>query len=318
LQEVCTSGLPVGLDMAKTRMAPTCNLKFARKSRSEKTNKAEIAMTLDELFADAHLLPTVPKVVFDLIELLRSEDTSIPTVARKLELDQVLSARVLRMVNSPYFGLRRKIVSIQDAIQLLGFSAVRSLVVSSGLKGTFQKVDGVNLPAFWAHSLRVAAVARYLAGKAHRVDQNLAFTVGSMHAIGHLIMAGAMKKEMAELNAVHPFDVMGRLEVEKQKFGFHYGDVSSRLAAGWAFAPEFVSALSCFADPLQAAQADPLANVLHLAVWRVALERAGLHIADAAHAWPARSADAIGLSEETVQEMPAPRELASDLESMIA
>ncbi|MDH6590528.1 HD-like signal output (HDOD) protein [Variovorax sp. TBS-050B] len=275
-------------------------------------------MTLDELFADAHLLPTVPKVVFDLIEMLRSEDASVPAVARKLELDQVLTARVLRMVNSPYFGLRRKIVSIQDAIQLLGFSAIRSLVVSSGLKGTFQKVDNVDLPAFWAHSLRVAAVARYLAGKTRGIDHSLAFTVGSMHAIGHLIMARAMKDEMARLNAVHPFDAMGRLEVEAQKFGYHYGDVSARLAARWEFASEFTSALACFANPMESGRTDALANVLHLAVWRVALEREGLPIGDTRHVWPAASADAIGLSEEVVHDMPAPRELASDLESMIA
>lgn len=275
-------------------------------------------MTLDDLFADSHLLPTVPKVVFDLIELLRDEDASIPVVARKVELDQVLTARVLRMANSPYFGLRRKILSIQDAIQMLGFSAIRSLVVSSGLTGTFQRVDGVHLPSFWSHSLRVASVARYLAGKIRRVDQSLAFTVGSMHAIGHLIMAGAMKEQMAALNAAHPFDLMGRLDVERQAFGYHYGDVSARLAARWEFAPEFVSALSFFANPAESGQLDPLANVLHLAVWRVALEREGLRIGDAQHVWPAESAEAIGISEDVVQEMPAPRELASDLESMIA
>jgi hypothetical protein len=58
--------------------------------------------------------------------------------------------------------------------------------------------------------------------------------------------------------------------------------------------------------------------VLHLAVWRVALEREGLRIGDAQHVWPAESAEAIGITEDVVQEMPAPRELASDLESMIA
>jgi HD-like signal output (HDOD) protein len=275
-------------------------------------------MTLDDLFADSHLLPTVPKVVFDLIEILRDEDAAVGVVARRLELDQVLTARVLRQANSPYFGVRRKISSIQDAIQLLGFSSIRSLVVSSGLTGTFQKVEGVHLPTFWAHSLRVASVARYLAGKTRRVDQSLAFTVGSMHAIGHLIMAGAMKEQMAALNATHPFDTMGRLDVEKQQWGYHHGDVSARLAARWEFAPEFVSALSGFADPAAQAQQDPLANVLHLAVWRVALEQEGLVIGDARHVWPALSADAIGLSEAVVQDMPAPRELAADLELMIS
>lgn len=275
-------------------------------------------MTLDELFANDESLPTVPRVVSDLIEMLRDDDVPFAAIAHRIELDQVLAARVLQMVNSPFFGLPRKISSIQGAILMLGLSAIRSLVVSSGLSGSFRKVEGVNLPEFWAHSLRVASVSRYLASKTRRVDPNLAFTAGSMHAIGHLIMAQAMPGRMAELNTVHPFDALGRAQLELVEFGYHYGDVSASLARRWEFAPELVGALSSFVTQAKAERPDALGGILHMAVWRVALERQGMDLGNFGAFWPAQSAIAVGITEDIVQGMPAPRVLAADLESMIA
>jgi HD-like signal output (HDOD) protein len=276
------------------------------------------AMTLDELFANAESLPTVPKVVADLMDMLRDEEVSFAAVAHRIELDQVLAARVLQMVNSPVFGLRRKISSIQGAILMLGLSTVRSLVVGSGLSGAFRRVEGVHLPDFWAHSLRVASVARYLASKTRRVDANLAFTAGSMHAIGHLLMAQSMPRRMAALNAALPFDAPGRAQLERAEFGYHYGDVSASLAQRWDFAPELVGALSSFVNPVKSEHADKLGGVLHLAVWRVALERQGVDLSHLAGLWPSQSAIAVGITEAIVHEMPAPRVLAAQLESMIA
>ncbi|MGJ7609896.1 MULTISPECIES: HDOD domain-containing protein [unclassified Variovorax] len=275
-------------------------------------------MTLDQLFASDASLPTVPKVVSDLMEMLRDDDVSFADVAHRIELDQVLAAKVLQMVNSPFFGLRRKISSIQGAILMLGISTVRSFVVSSGVSGAFRTVEGVDLPDFWAHSLRVASVSRYLASKTSRVDPNLAFTAGSMHAIGHLIMAQAMPRRMAALNAAHPFDAPGRAQLERVEFGYHYGDVSASLAQRWDFASELVGALSSFVSPGQSERVDALGGVLHLAVWRVSLERQGVDLSHVGGLWPSQSAMAIGITEEMVQKMPAPRVLAADLESMIA
>lgn len=276
-------------------------------------------MTLDELFANDESLPTVPRVVSDLMEMLLDDDVPFAAVAHRIELDQVLAARVLQMVNSPFFGLRRKVSSIQGAILMLGLSAIRSFVVSSGLSGAFRKVEGVNLPGFWAHSLRVASVSRYLASKSRCVDPNLAFTAGSMHGIGHLIMAQAMPRRMAALNAVHPFEALGRAQFELAEFGYHYGDVSASLARRWGFAADLVGALASFVNPAKADGVDALGGVLHLAVWRAALERQGVELpGDAGAFWLSESAMAIGITEEIVQEMPAPRVLAADLESMIA
>jgi HD-like signal output (HDOD) protein len=273
------------------------------------------AAALDQLFAENHTLPTVPKVVRDLIEVLANENASLSQVARKIEADQVLTARMLRLANSPFYGLRRKVSTMEEAIRMLGLSAIRTLVISANLTGTFQKVPHVNLPSFWRHSLRVASVARHLAGLSRAVDPNLAFTVGSMHAIGHLIMALVHPEQIATVNAAAPLDAMRRFAVEEQAFGYHYGDVSARLAARWNFSDEYAVALGGFARPLAAQPFDPLAGLLHLGVWRMALDRDSAAASGAA--WPAEVLKALGLPSDSLEEMPAPEELAADLELMI-
>lgn len=276
------------------------------------------ATTLDELFAENHSLPTVPKVVRDLIEVLRNDNATLSQVARKIDVDQVLTAKMLRLANSPYYGVRKKISTIEEAIRMLGLSSIRTLVVSSNLAGTFKQIPNVDLPRFWRHSLRVASVARHLAGKIRSVDPNLAFTVGSMHAIGHLIMSIVMPAHMAPLNAACPIDALGRLGAEEEAFGYHFGDVSAKLASRWNFSDEFITALAGFARPMSAQPFDALSGIVHLAVWRAALDREDPAALDALEAWPSEVAQALGLSRESFQQMPTPGELAADLELMIA
>ncbi|KAI1692676.1 HDOD domain-containing protein [Ditylenchus destructor] len=274
--------------------------------------------TLDELFANDESLPTVPRVVSDLIEMLRNDEVSFAAVANRIELDQVLAAKVLQMINSPLFGLRRKISSIQGAILMLGLSAIRSVVVSSGLAGTFRKVEGVSLPAFWAHSLRVASVSRKLASKTRHVDPNLAFTAAACMPSGHLIMAQAMPGPDRRAERPAPLRVArsratgaGRVRLPLRR--------RERVAgAALGLRPDLVGGLSSFVSPDKSEHADALGDVLHLAVWRVALERQGVDLGKLEGGWPSQSALAAGITEDVVQEMPAPRELAAELESMIA
>ena len=273
------------------------------------------AAAIEQLFAENHTLPTVPKVVRDLIEVLANENASLSQVARKIEADQVLTARMLRLANSPFYGLRRKVSTMEEAIRMLGLSAIRTLVISANFTGTFQKVPHVNLPTFWRHSLRVASVARHLAGLGRSVDPNLAFTVGSMHAIGHLIMALVKPEQVAAVNAACPIDAMKRFAAEEQAFGYHYGDVSAKLASSWNFSDEYVVALGGFARPLDTPNFDPLAGLLHLGVWRMALDRDGAVASGAAR--PAEVLKALGLPPDSLEDMPAPGELAADLELMI-
>ena len=272
-------------------------------------------MTFDELFSQKQSLPTVPKVVQDLILALHSENVSVSEVARKIELDQVIAAKLLRLANSAYYGLSKRVGSVDKAIHMLGFSTMRTLVVSVGLSGCFKNIPNVELPAFWCHCIRVACVARALA-KPARVDANTAFTVGLMHAIGHLLMALG-RPEMGLINANHAIHSVDRNAVEKETFGYSFIEVSAELMFRWNFEPEFQVAILNFNAPLATEPFDALAGVLHLAAWRVSFDEQGLSPDELFNNWPEDVAGKLGLSIAYIEALPSPKELTADLEVML-
>lgn len=272
-------------------------------------------MNLNHLFSQHHALPTISKVVQDLIIVLHDENVSISEVARKIELDQVIAARLLRLANSASYGRSKRIGSVDKAIQMLGFSTTRALVISVGLSGCFKNIPNVDLPMFWRHCIRVACVARVLA-KPARVEPDIAFTLGLMHAIGHLLMALGLP-EMEAFNASHPLHWAGRDAAEKQAFGYSFAEVSAELMRRWNFAPEFQAALLNLHAPLDAEPFESLASVLHLAVWRVSFEAQGLPLEALFDDWPQEIARKIGISAAFIEALAEPKDLTADLEMML-
>jgi len=273
-------------------------------------------MTFDELFTQTQPLPTIPKVVQDLINALHNENVSVSELARKIELDQVIAAKLLRLANSPYYGLNKRVATIDKAIHMLGFSTMRTLVVSVGLAGCFKNIPHVDLPVFWRHCIRVACVSRALARPA-RVDANTAFTVGLMHAIGHLLMAIGIK-QMAELNERHAIYAIDRHAAENEAFGYGFDVVSAELMRRWNFAPEFQSAALHFNAPLATEPFEPLAGVLHVAVWRVSIEELGLGPDEMFDSWPEDVAGRLGITRASIESLPSPKDLTADLEVLLS
>lgn len=146
-------------------------------------------MNFDALFLQQHALPTISKVVQEVIESFNNDRVSVEEISQKLAADQVLSAKILRLANSSYYHVSRSIGTVDDAVLMLGFMTVRTLVVSTGLTGGFKNVAGFDLKKFWRYSMHTAVVAKWLA-KQKKVNSDFAFTVGMMHAIGQLDLIG--------------------------------------------------------------------------------------------------------------------------------
>jgi HD-like signal output (HDOD) protein len=274
-------------------------------------------MQLDALFKQPQSLPAVPKIVHELIDSFNSEDISIDAIARKLTADPVLSARLLRLANSAYYHVSRTVGTVDDAIAMLGFVTVRTLVISSGLTNGFKSMPGMDLKAFWRYSLHTAAVSRWLA-KATHANGDLAFTVGLMHGIGQLVMHAGMPEQMLKIDKIaSPLDPR-RSDVETQSFGYDFARVGAELARQWRFPPAFVEAIAGHVSPLQHTPFDPMAAVLHLATWRARAEAAQLTEAEMVATVPEAVTARLGISTDLlVHKMPPLSELAAGLEAMI-
>ena len=275
-------------------------------------------MQLEALFKQPQALPAIPKIVHELIDSFNNQDVSIDEIAKKLAADPVLSARLLRLANSAYYHVSRTIGTVNEALSMLGFVTVRTLVISSGLTGGYKAMPGMDLNKFWRYSLHTAAVSGWLAKKTG-VNGDQAFTVALMHGIGQLVMHAAMPEQMLSIDKqASPLDCR-RMAIESQSFGYNFAAVGAELARQWRFPVSFAEAISQFPDPLAAPAFNPVAGVIHLAAWRARAEHNGLKPDEMEATLPKDVAKQLGLNPDALlKDMPPLSELSEGLEALLS
>jgi len=270
-------------------------------------------MELNALFQNSQNLPSVPEVVHELIASFNREDVSVDEIMAHLRADQVLCAKLLRAANSAQFGLPRAIASIEDAVMLLGFDNVRTIVIGCGVAGSARPVQGLDLNSFWRYSTQCAGATRWVAGRA-KESMSVAFTVGMMHAIGQLVMHTAMPEAMEELAGKARCNDPIRAEKERERFGYDFHRVSAELAARWHFPEAFVSAVR---DAEAPSPNHRMAGVLALGIWAVRTGGGTITVAERARRLPRFALTPLKLGEEVIlQEMPPLAELAEGLQGL--
>lgn len=142
---------------------------------------------IDDVAAGRVELPTIPRVVQRLIAALRDPDVDFRQIGEALSQDPVLSAKVLRVANSSYFGGHRAMASIDAAVALIGIQALNRLIVACGVTSSFEAVPGIDLRIFWRDALVAATAANKLAPRL-AADPEEAYICGLLHAAGHLIL----------------------------------------------------------------------------------------------------------------------------------
>jgi HD-like signal output (HDOD) protein len=218
---------------------------------------------LEKLFANLPRLPSIPKIVQDLIASLCKEDVDIGSLVAQVKQDQSLSARVLAMANSSQYGVSKKIGAIDQAVTLIGLSALRSLVIASGMSRAFSQIEGVDMRAFWRHGLVTAGVARVL-GNRKGINAEFAYTAGLMYQIGELIIHLAYPAASKQLMRENGPKGVELLKVERSLTETDHCEVGEEMAVRWNFPVEIRNALRWCVEPLEA-EAEPLASVVYLA-----------------------------------------------------
>ncbi len=247
-------------------------------------------MQLEKLLKQPNALPSAPKVVRQLIETFEQEDVDVMKAAAFIESDPVLTAKLLKLANSAFFGLNRNVTTARDAISVLGLIKVRALVIAAALGDGFHMVGGVNMNQFWRYSLNTANISRYLALPI-KIDENTAFTAGLIHAIGELVMHMGMPEAMIDLDRSVPMLDLKRAKAERGLFGYSYADVGAALAREWKFPKKMVNAIEHQVAPFDNDVYEPIAGVIHIANWRARAEELSLGSEGLINTYP----DAIGL-----------------------
>ncbi len=142
---------------------------------------------INDIAAGRVELPTIPRVVQQVMAVLRNPDVDSRQVGEALSKDPVLSAKVLRLANSSFFGGQRSMASIDAAIAMIGNQALNRLIVACGVSASFKEVPGIDLAVFWRDALVAATAAHKLAARLG-ADAEAAYICGLLHATGHLIL----------------------------------------------------------------------------------------------------------------------------------
>lgn len=222
-------------------------------------------MTLDELTAGLDDLPSLPAVVMELLGSIDQEDADLTLLAKKVALDQALTAKTLRLANSSAFGLQVKVTTIQQALTFLGVQATRNLIMAASITGCFPsgRCPAFNDKAFWRLSIATAACARVLARHMH-FNPDVAFTAGLLHGIGRLVLVTRYPEQYdAVLRECERVDG-DLLETERAMLGVDHVLAGRALAEYWQFSDTLRQAIAFHGQP-EMPGAGFLATIVHVA-----------------------------------------------------
>lgn len=242
-------------------------------------------MRLTELLRQPQSLPVVPDVAARLIDAFNQDDVEIAAIAAEVERDPAMAARLLRQANSAFFRLVRPVHSVRDAVMVLGLSKTKALVLVAALQERFDVVKGIDLDAFWRYSFAAASVARLICAS-RRLDENVAYTAGLLHAVGELVMHIGMPEDMLPIDRSAPLLSLQRTAAQYQDLGYSYAEAGAALIHHWRLPKLLAQAVEQHANPLQHEPVEPLAAVVHLAAWRARVLVAGNRAEDLIHSYP--------------------------------
>lgn len=220
-------------------------------------------LTLAQIKTAVQDLPALPTVVFKVLHTFQQENPDVDQLVREIAHDQALATRVLRLANSPFYGLQTKVGGLQDAITVLGFRNVRSAVAGIAVMRCFTQspVAGFDMSAFQGHATAVALAARTIARQA-QLPEELAFSAGLVHDIGVLALLTTFPDEMAAVLAYATHHDCALREAEREALGLDHASVGDALLRHWHFPEEICRAVLGHHD---SSAIGGLADVIHVA-----------------------------------------------------
>ena len=197
-------------------------------------------------------LPTIPRVVQQVTAALRDPDVDARKLGELLAQDPILSAKVLRLANSSFFGGQRKMASIDAAVALIGTQALGRLVLAGGVSSSFGTVPGIDLPTFWRDSLIAATAAHKLAARLGAEGEE-AYVCGLLHGAGHLILCKTYP-DIADFVFTGYAVARGAelAQIEAENFGIDHAKVGALWVETIGFPQAVADTIRKVAEPLPA------------------------------------------------------------------
>jgi len=213
-------------------------------------------------------LPTLPTIISKMIELVDNPKTSTASLARLIATDQALTARILKLANSAYYGFSREISTVNMAIVVLGFNTVKDTGLSLSVFDIFKDAkesDRFNINEFWEHSVGCGIAARTICQRCLPSRAGEAFVAGLLHDLGKVILRQYFPHEFAAIMERTGSGTVSLDAAEEELLGVGHGQIGGWLVEKWRLPPRIVESLIYHHTPMEARQEAPFSAVIGLA-----------------------------------------------------
>lgn len=213
-------------------------------------------------------LPSLPATYTALQEAMKKDDVSLGEIAEIIERDMAMSAKILQLVNSAFFGLFTTVKSPAHAVNLLGFNTVKILVLGVGVFSSAEKVcPGFSMDELWRHSFMVGRIARKLAEAEDMQDAMIddCFLAGVLHDIGKLVLSVNFTSKYEDVISRVKQENKTFCSVEKEIFSACHGAVGAYLIGLWGFRYELIEAVGFHHSPKATTDNVTVSSIVHVA-----------------------------------------------------
>ena len=222
---------------------------------------------IKQIMAQVKSFPGMPATAARLLKLLEDSDSSAAQIEEVLRYDAGLTANILKLTNSAYFGIPSKVSSVRQAVMMLGWKRLLQLVMTMCMSTVMKRpVDGYDLPQgeLWRHSIAVSVAAEAVVKALKIPEAEEVFTAALLHDVGKLVLGGFVKDDLEQIKTMVskgiPFEV-----AEYMVIGTDHAEIGARILEKWDFPQDLVNAVNWHHDPETCENHCTLSDIVHIA-----------------------------------------------------
>ncbi len=208
---------------------------------------------------EAKNLPTLPGIVNKLTKMADDPETTTEQMGKVISKDHILAAKLLKLVNSAFYGFPQRISSLSSAIILLGFNVVKSLIISASIFEVMEDQD-VEL---WEHSLGCAVVCSVIAKRLGVSEPEEVSTAGLIHDIGKVAIKMELAAEYKQINKLMLKNSISMQQAELAILGLDHAEAGGWLTKNWNLPNKLIEPVSCHHDPREAKDEQLNSAIIH-------------------------------------------------------
>ncbi len=196
-------------------------------------------------------LCSLPDIYFQIREMISDPRFSMEDMGQVISKDPALSLRLLKVVNSSFYGFSARIDTVSRAISIVGINDLQNLILATAVVDSFSNIpsDLVDMTAFWMRSISCGVIARLLAKKSAILHSERLFLTGLLHDIGSLVLYAKLPSQSLEVLLTAANNRYLVADLEQEIIGFTHADIGSELIKAWGLPDSLAEAIRCYLNP---------------------------------------------------------------------